>query len=397
MLYYFLKLITTLTYAAEKCGPNDDGTYTLCAKIPGAPATVGGPVEYLTVIYQYGVLMVGLVGFGLLVWNGLNYILQRSNYAKLADIKDHITQIVFGIILLVFASLLLNEIDPKILTSLEGGEFKLEDINRDSLNNQFAKMTAAQRASLERLVKSNNQLTFSSASIIKVRQIYDEYSQMSEKTQDDRAYKIDTLKNLFLDKDLTDKEKILLRSLLATTQEKEDVEAAFSLMSQEDKQKTVTELINQGDEQTAAGNFIGMSVEDALETYRNASPNEKKTLLEHIGPSDVAINAFTKIFKNLNQEEAKSFISTLADLKSPLINDNAIRLGRIWNSMPNGTGGSDPKLIFAKNLIQGITKQVREGNTNERQFWDAGDGIVTGGFQSQVQKYFSTAYLRTKQ
>ena len=153
MLYYFLKLITALTYAAETCGPDplDPKKYILCTKIPGAPAVVGGPVEYLSAIYQYSLVVVGLIGFGLLVWSGLNYILQRSNYAKLADIKDHITQILFGIILLVFASVLLNEIDPKILTSLEGGEFTLEDINKVSLDSKYNKAMADKQKILDEI------------------------------------------------------------------------------------------------------------------------------------------------------------------------------------------------------------------------------------------------------
>jgi hypothetical protein len=111
----------------------------LCTKIPGFTEAVGGPVEYLSIIYKYSLTVVGLVGFGLLVWNGINYIFQKSNYAKLSDIKNHITEIVFGIILLVFASILLNEIDPNILTNLKSGtEFGLIEINKSKLEQQYA-------------------------------------------------------------------------------------------------------------------------------------------------------------------------------------------------------------------------------------------------------------------
>ena len=158
MLYYFLKLTSFIANAQQGCGPQPDGGYILCTKIPGVTGAVGGPVEYLSLIYKYSITVVGLVGFGLLVWSGVNYIFQRSNYAELADIKNHITQIVFGIILLVFASILLNEIDPNILSSLKGGEFKIAGINKSKLEQQH---TNAEKARAEAFKKQ--QLAFKNA------------------------------------------------------------------------------------------------------------------------------------------------------------------------------------------------------------------------------------------
>ncbi len=136
-LYYFLKLISSIAYAQQACGPQTNGGYILCAQLPGQPAMVSGPAEYISIFFKYGMGLVGLIGFAVIVWSGFNYIIQRGNYAKLADIKDHIYQAVFGIVLLFASVLILNELDPSF-TQIK--DIQLKEMPRQKLENDLAQI-----------------------------------------------------------------------------------------------------------------------------------------------------------------------------------------------------------------------------------------------------------------
>lgn len=148
ILYYILKLITAAAYA-QSCGPQDNGSYVLCAQLPGQPAVVSGPAEYISIFFKYGMGLVGLLGFAVIVWSGFNYIIQRGNYAKLADIKDHIYQAVFGIVLLFASVLILNELDPSF-TQIK--DIQLKEIPRAQI---AADLDAARRKQLENAIATS--------------------------------------------------------------------------------------------------------------------------------------------------------------------------------------------------------------------------------------------------
>ena len=66
-------------------------------------------------LYTFGVSVVGLVAFAAIVFAGLEYIVSAGNASRQSDAKDRIQSAIYGIILLIFAAVLFNTINPQIL------------------------------------------------------------------------------------------------------------------------------------------------------------------------------------------------------------------------------------------------------------------------------------------
>ncbi len=384
MLYYFLKLTSLIVNAQAPCGPQQDGGYILCTKIPGAPELVKGPVDYLTVIYTYSLGVVGLVGFGLLVWSGVNYIFQRSNYAELADIKDHITQIIFGIILLVFASILLNEIDPNILNNLQNGtEFELININKIGLDALRAKMTTAQRAEFERQLRDIKNLTFTAESINKVQQIFKEYNQATG----DKAL---ILANLFEGADLTDQEKILLRSLVPSG----ELRSAFTKMSHEFQQQELSRLIKENQPRMAAAWLMNSSDDQKYKLFHTLSIEERVALIENFSIETSSINAITTIYTKSIDVEKGMIIDALTNPQSPFLQANGIKAGKIWTAFANSGDQQKSRALrseFATQIIKNNLYYTERRETNRDQLTSFYQGIEQGINNSSNYKDFINA------
>ncbi len=83
--------------------------------IPGNIAPSGSladPAGLLVNFYQFGMLLAGVLAFGMVVWAGVQYSLSRGNPTGQADARDRVIQAFLGILLLVGAYAILYTLNP---------------------------------------------------------------------------------------------------------------------------------------------------------------------------------------------------------------------------------------------------------------------------------------------
>lgn len=101
-----------------------------CQEIGGgtcAPITEQtGIAGYISRIYQFGLMLVGLTAFGAIVFGGINYILSAGNVTSQEDAKSQITQAIWGLVLLLMAYVILYTINPA-LVSLTNPQLEIVD------------------------------------------------------------------------------------------------------------------------------------------------------------------------------------------------------------------------------------------------------------------------------
>lgn len=73
------------------------------------------PAGYIARLYQFGLMIVGLLAFGGIIFGSLKYILSAGNVTSQQDAKDQITQAILGLILLLGAFLILYTINPDLV------------------------------------------------------------------------------------------------------------------------------------------------------------------------------------------------------------------------------------------------------------------------------------------
>ena len=83
--------------------------------IDGKCADPETPAGFISRLYQFGLMVVGLAAFGSIVWGALQYILAAGNVGKVEDAKEIIQQAIYGILLLLGAYLLLYTINPELV------------------------------------------------------------------------------------------------------------------------------------------------------------------------------------------------------------------------------------------------------------------------------------------
>jgi hypothetical protein len=100
--------------------------YELAIDIPCQPGiaggqcpTITGPASYIARIYQFGLMIVGLLAFASIVYGALKYILSAGSLASLDEAKDQIKQAIFGVILLLGAFIVLYTINPQLVSLRE--------------------------------------------------------------------------------------------------------------------------------------------------------------------------------------------------------------------------------------------------------------------------------------
>jgi hypothetical protein len=76
----------------------------------------GTPAGYIARLYQFGLMIAGLVAFGAIVFGALKYILSAGNIASQQDARDQITQAILGLVLLFGAYLILYTINPQLVS-----------------------------------------------------------------------------------------------------------------------------------------------------------------------------------------------------------------------------------------------------------------------------------------
>lgn len=82
--------------------------------IPGS-SDASDPGGIVANVYQFSIMIGGVVGFGAVVYGGLKYSLAAGDPTKQSDARDQILQAFYGLILLLGVYLILNVIDPNLL------------------------------------------------------------------------------------------------------------------------------------------------------------------------------------------------------------------------------------------------------------------------------------------
>lgn len=86
------------------------------------------PANYIARLYQFGLMIAGLIALGVILFGAVEYTLSAGGVAKKEEAKDRILQAIYGILLLLGAYLILYTIDPK-LVSLTDPEFQAVDLS----------------------------------------------------------------------------------------------------------------------------------------------------------------------------------------------------------------------------------------------------------------------------
>lgn len=95
-------------------------------KIPGEQPEEAGPAGIIGNLYQFALMIGGLLAFGAIVWGAIERATAGGNTSKIGDANNRITQALVGLLLLAGGALILTTIRPGF--SLEGGEFRIPGI-----------------------------------------------------------------------------------------------------------------------------------------------------------------------------------------------------------------------------------------------------------------------------
>ncbi|MCX6759525.1 MAG: pilin [Candidatus Nealsonbacteria bacterium] len=99
----------------EKCVKTLEIVYP---KVPGATATpetvATGLPEYVNYIFRFAVIVIGLIIFGVLVYNGVIYLTSVGDPSKMTDARTGIFAGFLGAIILLSAYLIFNTINPQL-------------------------------------------------------------------------------------------------------------------------------------------------------------------------------------------------------------------------------------------------------------------------------------------
>ncbi len=128
-------------------------TYAIpCAPIfggscPDQNSASQGLPNFVVRLYQFGLMTAGLLAFSMIIYAGFIRIFSRGNPSKIADSNDQITQAIIGLLILFGAYLILNTINPN-LVSLRNPETAQIDTNKiiqDSQQSVFAPDSGSQQ------------------------------------------------------------------------------------------------------------------------------------------------------------------------------------------------------------------------------------------------------------
>ncbi|MBI4992414.1 MAG: hypothetical protein HZB99_04320 [Candidatus Harrisonbacteria bacterium] len=90
-----------------------------CPKIAGGEGATPG--RYIVRIYQFGLMIVGLLAFGSITFGALQYILAAGSFTSIDEAKEQIRSAIYGLILLLGAATILYTIDPGFLNIINPG------------------------------------------------------------------------------------------------------------------------------------------------------------------------------------------------------------------------------------------------------------------------------------
>src|SRR3989344_2843773 len=98
-----------------------DTGYKTSIQIPCQPIAGGTcpdintPAGYIARIYQFSLMIAGLVAFGSIIFGAIQYILSAGSIVNQGEAKDRITQAIVGLVLLFGAYLILYTINPDLV------------------------------------------------------------------------------------------------------------------------------------------------------------------------------------------------------------------------------------------------------------------------------------------
>lgn len=109
---YMKKIITLVVVWLTTHTAHAQGLpYTLLVPFPGQSDEVSGPAQYIKQAYSYGLGLGALLAMAMIVIGAVQYTLSEAVTSK-EDAKDRITKAVWGLVLLIAATLILNTLNP---------------------------------------------------------------------------------------------------------------------------------------------------------------------------------------------------------------------------------------------------------------------------------------------
>lgn len=82
----------------------------------GTTTSITGFNEYIKIIYRFGIGLIALIALFLIVFNGVNWILAGGNDQRIGEAKKGIIGAVIGLIIALSSFLILNTINPKLVS-----------------------------------------------------------------------------------------------------------------------------------------------------------------------------------------------------------------------------------------------------------------------------------------
>lgn len=117
-------ILILLIVALGSAAGSAAAAYKMFNQIPGVSQAVSTPGEYVAAVYRFGLMAVGLVAMGVVVFAGIEYTVSAGNASRQEDALDRIKHAIFGILLLLGAYIILYTIDPR-LTAIKSPELPL--------------------------------------------------------------------------------------------------------------------------------------------------------------------------------------------------------------------------------------------------------------------------------
>jgi len=107
--------LTAFSASAQTTTCPEQANYTLEIPLPGLQKTVCGPAEYLSGIYKLAVGIAVVLAAIMIVYGGIIWSTSGGNPSRQKEARSHITQAIFGLVLLLASYLILRTINPALV------------------------------------------------------------------------------------------------------------------------------------------------------------------------------------------------------------------------------------------------------------------------------------------
>jgi hypothetical protein len=92
-------------------------TINISTSVPGmAPNSSSNPGAFVAGLYQFALMIGGVLAFGVIVYGGVRYMASAGNPSGQSDAKEWIEAALLGLLLLVGAYFILNVVNPQLTT-----------------------------------------------------------------------------------------------------------------------------------------------------------------------------------------------------------------------------------------------------------------------------------------